>query len=250
MVERDIIVEYLNNILQPSLYSDITYNGLQVEGKDKIKKIGFSVDCSFEIFNLCVTLNIDLLITHHGLIWKGWNRISGINKQRISLLIKNDINLYVSHLPLDVNKNFGNNIKILNLFNAESSDIFANVGIIGILGVEKSFDDLLNIVKNNINKNPKFINYNENKIKKIGICSGSLSLANLEEGISKNIDCIITGEAMGESMFYYIAKENKISIIFAGHYETEKFGILSLMEIIKNEFKNLEFLFIDKPIIF
>ena len=86
-------------------------------------------------------------------------------------------------------------------------------------------------------------------IQKIAVSSGSFSLRNLEELLVKKIDTVIAGEPMGQSMFHYPIKENALNIIFAGHYQTEVFGIKALQKEMQSHFGDrIQTEFIDLPI--
>jgi putative NIF3 family GTP cyclohydrolase 1 type 2 len=56
------------------------------------------------------------------------------------------------------------------------------------------------------------------------------------------LDIFITGEVSEHVMHY--AQEEKIHFVSAGHYATEKFGVLSLGEFLAKKF-DLEVTFID-----
>ena len=73
------------------------------------------------------------------------------------------------------------------------------------------------------------------KIKTIGIISGGAS-EDVEAAIQENLDLYITGEF--EHAHFHIAKENRINVIAAGHYETEIIGVNLLMKKIQEELKN------------
>ena len=93
----------LNDLLSPQLFKDYAPNGLQVEGKPEIKRIVTGVTASQALIDKAVELKADALLVHHGYFWKGEPEpIRGMKGKRIRTLIKNDINLFGYHLPLDV----------------------------------------------------------------------------------------------------------------------------------------------------
>ena len=59
------------------------------------------------------------------------------------------------------------------------------------------------------------------------------------------IDAFICGE--GKHTYIYHAEELNVSVFYAGHYTTEKFGLVKLKMEIENNFKNLKTVFIDNP---
>ena len=78
--------------------------GLLIGDYDKeIKKIQFSIDATVEAIENAISKNVDMIITHHPVIFKA---IKNINEQeilgkKIRALIKNDINVYSIHTNLD-----------------------------------------------------------------------------------------------------------------------------------------------------
>ena len=87
MASRDEIVKFLNEFLEIDKFKDKILNGLQVIGKDDIKKIAFGVTASLELFQKAAQHNADIIIVHHGLI-NTWDEksIYEIKKQRLKVL--------------------------------------------------------------------------------------------------------------------------------------------------------------------
>ena len=110
---------YLTKILQPEKFNDYCPNGLQVEGKQEVRKIVTGVTASMALLEAARKANADAILVHHGYFWRGENQaIVGIKKRRIQFLLENDINLFAYHLPLDAHAEFGNNVmlgKVLGL---------------------------------------------------------------------------------------------------------------------------------------
>ena len=70
MTSRQELSSYLNTFLQIQEIEDYGPNGLQVKGKDQIKKMVFAVSASHEAINEAVKLQADALCVHHGIFWK------------------------------------------------------------------------------------------------------------------------------------------------------------------------------------
>lgn len=248
MVQIKEVINFFNNYLNPEKVTDFTYNGLQIEGKEEIRRIGFSVDSCLDVYEKAYELKCDMLVVHHGLIWGGLKKIAGSDKKRIDFLLKNNINLYVSHLPLDKHPEVGNNVQILKFLKARIVSDFGDVGYIGELNNPLYFEDLLILINKIINNRASYLNFSSEKIKKVAVCSGEINLSLLNEAIDRDVSTILTGEGKGQSLFYYPAKENNLNIIFAGHYQTEIFGIKALMQKTKEHFnKHIEVCLIDIP---
>lgn len=237
MLSRDHVVRYFNELLSPGLFKDSTHNGLQVEGKDKIERIGFSVDSSLEIFRKAAEKKCDMIVAHHGLIWGGLKKISGHHRERLALLLKENMNLYISHLPLDKHPVIGNNACIVRELGGKVTGEIGEAGLVAELKRSVPFDRFLAAARELFGQDVRVLNYNEEKISKIAVCSGSIPLSFVQESFDRGVSTVLTGEGMGESMFLYPAQENRMNIVFAGHTRTEIFGIQALSERFKKDFK-------------
>jgi dinuclear metal center YbgI/SA1388 family protein len=245
LVLRTKIVDYLNEMLKPGEIKDSTFNGLQIEGAEGVERIAFSVDSGLAVFEKALELECEMVIVHHGLIWRGWNRVKGADRKRLKVLLENNINLYVSHLPLDLHPDIGNNSEILRVLKAKKDGNFGEVGYTGSFTKAVPFQKLISLLKSEINPNLTSYQYGDTEIEKIAVSSGGFNLSLLEEAAEKGIQTIITGEAIGKSTFFHPVKENKMNLICAGHYQTETLGLKALMKKLNVHFKdkvNLQFL--------
>jgi dinuclear metal center YbgI/SA1388 family protein len=240
------VVEFLDNLLDIKNISDSSYNGLQIQGKDRIKKIMFTVDSGIETFKKAIEGNFDMIVVHHGLFWTFSNpSIIGFNKERIKLLLDNNISLYACHLPLDLHKLVGNNAQILKILNCEIISEFCNhkgknISYIGTLEKEMNFEEIIHIIESKIGPILKSLHLGKNKIKNIAVCSGGGGYSSLSEAIEKSVDLYITGDMIDS---YHLAKDAKMNVIFAGHHNSETTGIKALAKYTKNKLKiNSEFI--------
>ena len=64
------------------------------------------------------------------------------------------------------------------------------------------------------------------------------------EAVAKNVDMLITGE--GNHVSYNIAKEEKINVLYAGHYATETLGVKAVAQHVEDKF-SIPYHFIDIP---
>ena len=83
----------------------------------------------------------------------------------------------------------------------------------------------------------KTFKYGPQKISKIAVVSGGGPYL-LNEAVDKDLDAYITGEARESTEAW--AKEAGIHFIYPGHYNSEKFGIQALGDLLKKKF-------IDRP---
>ncbi|OQX21704.1 MAG: Nif3-like dinuclear metal center hexameric protein [Candidatus Altiarchaeales archaeon A3] len=240
--------KFLDEYLKISEIEDVSVNGLQVEGKKEVNKICFAVDASLETFKLAKKENADMLFVHHGMIWEGIKKVTGINYMRLKFLIENEISLYATHLPLDKHLEVGNNIQFLKIFgiNKEIKEFGTYHGIkIGYAGrfeKEKNLSDFVSEVEKNLNTGCEILKFGMTKIRSVGVVSGGA--ASLIDEAIESVDCFVTGEPSHQ--VYHIAKEGKINVIFAGHYATETLGVKAMAKLINKKF-GIETKFIDVP---
>jgi len=240
------IAEFLDRELDINSFEDKSCNGLQVENCREIEKIGFAVDASLETFQQAVEAGCNMLIVHHGLFWSfGKTYLTSGNYQKIKFLMNNNVAVYAAHLPLDAHAKYGNNIQLANLLGLKNIQPFGEYNGKKI-GFKGETNTTLKEVKSLLEKNKmQTLNlpFGPSKIKNIGIVSGG-SAREVSQGIAQKIDLYITGEPVHH--VYHQAKEENINVIFAGHYETEVWGVKALMPLLKDKFK-VKVEFIDVP---
>jgi dinuclear metal center YbgI/SA1388 family protein len=241
------IDKFLKNLLDPMTMPDYAINGIQVENIGDIDKIGFTVDASVEAIKEALKNNCKLLVVHHGLFWSKINPITGNFRERVKMFLDNDIGLIAYHLPLDCHEDYGNNIQILKAIGYDKKELFANykgvkIGWYCENNTPFTIEEIilnLKIESNSI----KYFDFGNKEIRKIGVVSGGGNFA-FDEAVNNKFDLFITGDA--EHVIYHQAKENKINVLFAGHYFTETFGVKALRRLIEEKL-NINSVFFDIP---
>ena len=246
-ISRDLIVAVLNGLLEPETIADSAYNGLQVEGSEVVSRIGFAVDCSLETIEKAIEQGADMLFVHHGLIWGGWKQISGVNRRKLELLLTNQINLYVSHLPLDKHPIFGNNAEIARRLGVRSEGVWMDVGIAGSLSQPVPRDVWPTFIESELIKPKENFLFGPDDIRTVAICSGCISHKRCEELTTLDIDAVIAGETDSMSIVYQFARENAINFSFVGHYQSETFGLRALMKYLSEKRPEWDTFWIDMP---
>ena len=247
-MQRTELTDYLNRYLSIDDFSDYGPNGLQVEGRDEVKHIVTGVSASVELFEKAIEMNADAVIVHHGIIWDFERPVyKGGYKQRVKLLLGNDINLFAYHLPLDAHPEVGNNFQIARTLGLKSLEPFGDYKgkFIGCKGRVDSIpaDIFISGVKKKINPDALVFPYGPETIRNVGIISGGAQ-KEVKQAVLNDLDLYITGEAT-EFILHYV-KEEKIHYVAAGHYATEKFGIIALGDHLREKF-DLKIEFIDIP---
>ncbi len=243
---RDEIIRHLNDYLRINDFNDYGPQGLQVEGKETVAKIITSVSASVQLFEEAAGRGADMVIAHHGILWdKESHVIKGGFKKRIETLLLNEITLLAYHLPLDKHAEIGNNAQAAKAFKMSNLREFAEVGLMGEIQ-PCSYDDLLKRVQDVYHTDPLVFAYGPERIHRIGVCSGGAE-RHIQEAIDEGLDAFITGEFAEPTM--HLAKEGQIHFIGAGHYATERLGVLALGEYLSGRFDvQVEFVDIYNPV--
>lgn len=245
MIKRDEILDYLEEYLKVNDYSDYCVNGLQVEGSQNIKRIITGVSVSQKLFQKALEHNADMIITHHGLFWKSLTTpfaLVGTMKNRLKTLLSNDINLAAYHLPLDAHPVIGNNALLLNQMGLQITAPF-DVGYLSRLESAVQPYTLKNTLDTCLPMPSTLFGNTNKKIKILAIVSGG-GAGMLENAAIAGADALVTGEISEPSV--RTAEELDICLFQAGHYNTERPGVMALADHLSDHFK-IPVLFVDVP---
>lgn len=242
------LVPFLDAELALSQFpKDESINGLQVEGKERIRRIGVAVDACQYVFRESAAKGIDFLIVHHGLIWGGIKSIRGIIGKRIRSLLDADISLYACHLPLDWHPKYGNNAQILRLLSLQKKGEFGEyhgtrIGYWGSTARKLGLEEFVSRVDNTLQTRSTFLNFGK-KVSNVGIVSGG-GWSAIHDAGELEIDTFLTGEPSHSA--YALAEEMEVNLVFSGHYATETPGVKAVGNMLKKKF-GLAVEFIDHP---
>jgi len=241
------LLRYCDDLLMPTLYNDYCPNGLQVTGKQEIKKIVSGVTASKALLESAVDAEADAILVHHGYFWKGDNPcIDGILKERLKLLFEHDINLLAYHLPLDAHPTLGNNAQLglkLSIQNGQPLDPNDNSNLIytGQLAKAQTGPELAEVLAERLGRRPVHVPGGGGKISNLAWCTGAAQ-GFFEQAVKAGIDAYITGEISEQTT--HIAREYGVDFYAAGHHATERYGPSAVGQNVAEQF-HLEHQFID-----
>lgn len=242
---QEKIIKFCEEYLKVKDFEDHCVNGLQVQGSDKVNKIITGVSFSRKLIEAAIEKKADMIIVHHGIFSKHIEspaQIKGIMRDRLKLLLENDISLLGFHLPLDAHPEIGNNISLCQLLGVKNTKPFY-VGFYGELETEVDFVQFVKQVEDKLDTKTYTIQAGPKTVKKVGIISGGAS-PEYSEAAELGVDTYICGDVR-EGVVQGI-KETGINFINAGHYNTEKLGIQNLGKLLSEKFK-IDVEFIDIP---
>ncbi|WP_093319467.1 Nif3-like dinuclear metal center hexameric protein [Thorsellia anophelis] len=233
----------INEKLNIVNFNDYAPNGLQVEGASEVRRIVTGVTASEALIDKAIELNADTLLVHHGYFWKGENPIiTGMKKNRLAKLIKNDINLLAYHLPLDAHEEIGNNVQLANRFGIEILGEICPLVLHGKFDHPLSWQDLSERIDNALERKPLHSGGNVAKlIQTVAWCTGG-GQGFIEQAAEFGVDAFISGEVSEKTI--HIAREMGLHFFAAGHHATERYGIKALGEWLEQNY-SLEVIFVD-----
>lgn len=252
-VFRDELNRYLTERLLINNFKDYGPNGLQIEGKTQISKIAFGVTASLALIEAAIEAKADAIIVHHGLFWQGDPfPIVGMKKKRIEALLKNNINLYAFHLPLDCHLTLGNNAQIAKLLELTDVKTYSasqveNLLWMGRLKHKKTVSAFKDHCRDSFQRAPLYLGNDETQlIETVAWCSGGAQKY-IENAKHLGADLYLSGEVSEQTMHY--AQEENIHYLSCGHHATERYGVQALSHEISNEFSvECEYIDINNPV--
>jgi len=249
VASRDSIIAFLDELLDPSDFSDYGPNGLQVPGSHEVELVATGVSANRELIVQAADAGAQLVLTHHGLFWDFHPRtISPAMKTRLELLFEADMSLAGYHLPLDAHPEVGNNALLCELLGLERAEPFGQhrgsaVGFVGRAPAGVSFEELRARVEGATGREPFVWEAGPEVVHAVGIVTGGAA-SSFREAVALGLDAFVTGEPAEHVMAE--AREGGVHFVAAGHYATETFGVRRLGELVAERF-GVEHRFIDVP---
>lgn len=240
MVTVEKVSDYIDSIAPYSTKCEWDNCGILIGDKDKeVNKIGFALDLTGEVLADAVNKGVDLIITHHPIIFRAQkNFLKGNLAYDLAV---SGISAISAHTCFDCANGGVNDVlcELLGIKNAtgipddECPVPLARIGDIepmSSLGFAKKVADVLGTVCR--------VADCENVIKKVAVCGGSGPDELIFTAKEMGADAVITGEV--KHHIFLAAKEIGITAIQAGHFETENPAVSALMKYINNKFENVE----------
>jgi dinuclear metal center YbgI/SA1388 family protein len=251
------IADRYDDRLETDAYADLdaSPNGLQVGSRadaGDVSHAAFAVDAAVSTIEAAADAGADLLVTHHGIVWGGLDRVTGREYERVAALVENDLALYVSHLPLDGHAELGNAAGVADLLDLDDREPFGElgpeyVGRRGRIGGGLGLTELATTLDRELDtgtRGVQVLDFGPDRVRDVAIVTGS-GVDWLDEAVEVGADVLVTGE--GKQKAYHEAKEAGVNVVLAGHYATETFGVQSLREVVGGWNEGIETTYIEHP---
>jgi len=243
------LVAYLDDLLDARNGRDYGPNGLQVEGREEVRRVATGVSACRELFERAAAAGADDVLVHHGLFWEGMPRtLTGFQYRRVAELVRAGMSLVAYHLPLDRDPTYGNNALAARAFGLAELQPFAvheglPIGFWGRFPEPVAAEELVRRCAAVYGQEPLAFLGGPERVTTLGIVSGGAQ-REVHDAIAAGLDAYITGEASEWVM--NVAREAGIHYLAAGHYATERLGVRALGEHLTERF-GLAVEFIDVP---
>jgi len=242
------LVRYLDDYLRVREVRDYpdALNGLQVENAGQVTRIGAAVDLCEATVRLAATQGVDLLLVHHGLFWGGVRPIVGPRQRRLAGLVRHNIAVYSSHLPLDRHPEVGNNTLVARALGVVLRGEFGMhegvpIGVWGELSIDRAA--LQQKIAAALGSIPRLMPFGPGVVRLVGVLTGAGG-SMIADAAAAGLDTYVTGE--GSHHTFFDAEELGMNVFYAGHYATETAGVKALAEHVSTRF-GVPWVFLDHP---
>lgn len=249
MVRRQQLVAALDALLSPQLFTDYCPNGLQVEGREEIRRLVTGVTACQALLDAAVEADADVVLVHHGYFWKNEDAcVTGIKRRRLATLLAHDINLIAYHLPLDAHAEFGNNVQLAQRLGLvvtgplDPLDLRV-VGNTGELAAPETAGRFVARVRQVLGREVLHIGEPDALIRTVGWCTGGAQ-GYIGQAVAAGVDLYLTGEVSEQTV--HIARESGIQFLACGHHATERYGVQAVGDWLAARF-GIEHRHIDIP---
>lgn len=244
------VMEKIENRYSRSYALEWDNVGLLVGRDDKeVKKIYLALDATDQVIDAAVAAGVDLLITHHPLIFSGMKKINNQDfiGRRLLKLIQNDISYYAMHTNYDVmgmSALAGEKIELEEAevleVTGESKEGLEGVGRVANLSQKQTLRECANFVKEAFGlQSVKVFGNLEMPVQRIAISPGS-GKSMIGVALEKQADVLVTGDIGHHEGIDAVAQG--MAIIDAGHYGIEHVFVEDMKTYLTTQCEKIEVL--------
>ena len=246
---RDI-VEFSESFAPFDTAASFDNVGLLVGSENtEVRKALLALDITKEVVAEAAELGAELIISHHPVTF---NPLKNLGSDSVPyLLAKNSLSALCLHTNLDVAINTGVNLCLANALELENITFYEGEFVVsGTLKDEISAEDFAKFAKEKLKASVVSCTLKDKKVKNVFMCSGAGG-SEFMKAVKLGADVFITGEAHHHN--YLESIHEGVSLVVAGHFETEDVVINPLKEKLSKEFEDVEFIkssVLDSPLYF
>lgn len=237
MKVRDVR-DFLNKLYPFSNSCQWDNCGLLVGDEDKdVKRIGFALDLTSQVLKEAISINADLVITHHPVIFEAEKRFLKGNVAYEAAV--NQISVISCHTCYDsaeggVSDILAERIGLsgVEVLETQEKPCCVRVGKICKTAPEKLAKNVSEALKANV----RFVNGGSD-IETVAVCGGAGGDF-IKEVYSYGADAYVTGDI--DHHEFLLAEELGITLVAAGHFETENICVAKLLSDVSAAFPESE----------
>lgn len=235
------VTKYLESKYPKTLAYDWDNPGLQVGSLNKkCLKVMVTLDVTKEVVKEAINLDVDLIISHHPLIFKPISNIitESPRGKILSDLIKNNIAVYSMHTNYDLSVG-GMNDELANVLEMENPVVLDDVEGIGRVGTvkERPMAEMIDFIKEKLEiDHCRFIGKLDSSVKILGVSGGSGS-NHVGAAMKKQCDLYITGDVTYHTALDCIQMGQ--NVLDVGHY-AEKIFKKAVQKDLQNTFPEIQ----------
>ena len=228
------IFEFINSIAPFEKQCEWDNSGLIVgNGNDEISKIGVVLDITNDAIKYASENGINLIISHHPVIFGGIKSV--LSDDPTYLLVRNGISAICAHTSLDIAKG-GVNDALADALGFKNAVPLSESGETEMVRVAEtspvSGKELAKLCADKLSASVSIADSGKT-IRKVALCGGA-GADFMHDAMKSGCDALITGEAKHHE--FLEAKAIGISLITAGHFETENPVVSVLADKIRSNF--------------
>lgn len=245
MVSVKAISDYINSFAPYETQCSWDNSGILVGDENKeIRKVGICLDLTSETLSRAKKERVDLVVTHHPLIFTPQK--SFLKGDKAFELACEGISLISVHTPFDCAEGGVNDVlcELLEISNVKGVDTAeTTIPMVRIGDVKKQTSlEFAAFVAEKLGTMCRVVDCG-NSIKKVAVCGGA-GMDFLFDAIREGADAYVTGEMKHHEML--LAKEKGVTVIDAGHFETENPAMTALKNKLENHFSQVEFVILEQ----
>ncbi len=220
-------------------------SGLLVgSGWQEVKHVMVALDITMPVIDKAASLGCEMIVSHHPVIFSPLKSVSA--EHPVYQLASNNMTAICCHTPLDI-VDGGINDLLVDMLREKlglTDEVFpleeSGLGRIVTLAEAKSVEDIAKIAKEVLKCNTvRYLDagVNDEKVSKLAICGGS-GASLLEKADALGAGALLTGDVKHDR--WGTARDNFISLIDCGHFQTEAMAVPYLAKMLKEKLPALE----------
>jgi dinuclear metal center YbgI/SA1388 family protein len=209
--------------------------GLLIEpDHEEITRVLLALDCTAAVAEEAAAWGADLVLTHHPLFFHPVKRMaySDPATKAACLLLRHGIGLFAAHTNLDAAHGGVNETLCAMLGIREAIPFDEGVGRIGVLKEKETLTTFAKRVETTLNTSVRMSGDAEKSISRVAVMGGSGG-GSVAVAAAQGADLLLTGELKHADALD--AQTLGLSLIVAGHYESEAVVLEPLMKRLQND---------------